>query len=80
MEKENLLKEGKLLLPKIDVVFHALFREENKELLEVLISDVLKEKVRIKTTDKNRYINIKEAKEKLGVMDLRAELENRSAM
>lgn len=80
MEKENLLKEGKLLLPKIDVVFHALFREENKELLEVLISDVLKEKVRIKTTDKNRYINIKEAKEKLGVIDLRAELENRSAM
>ena len=31
-------KKGKLLKPKIDIVFHALFREENKELLGQLIS------------------------------------------
>ena len=30
-----------ILSPKIDVVFHALFREENKNLTEALISDIL---------------------------------------
>ena len=63
-----------LLKPKIDVVFHALFREENKQLLGVLISSVLREKVKVVTTDKNRYVDTKEADEKLGIMDLRAEL------
>lgn len=68
-------RKVKLLCPKIDVVFHALFREENKELLEVLISDVLDEKVTVVTTDKNRYVDTRQAKEKLGIMDLRAELQ-----
>lgn len=54
---------------------HALFREENKHLLGALISAVLEEKVKVLTTDKNRYVDTKEAKEKLGIMDLRAELE-----
>ena len=67
--------EEKLLKPKVDVVFHALFREENKHLLSALISSVLKEKVEVKTTDKNRYVETKDANEKLGIMDLRAELE-----
>jgi len=84
MEKNESVKKEeknvKLLSPKIDVVFHALFREENKELLEVLISDVLNEKVKVVTTDKNRYVDTKEAKDKLGIMDLRAELEGRNAM
>lgn len=75
-EKEKLQTKGKLLLPKLDVVFHALFREENKELLGALTSEIIKEEVKIKTTDKNRYINIAEAEGKLGVMDLRAELED----
>ena len=70
----------KLLCPKIDVVFHALFREDNKELLEILISDVLDEKVHVVTTDKNRYADTKKAKEKLGIMDLIAELQWRSTM
>ena len=64
------------MLPKLDVVFHALFREENKDLLGALTSDILREEVKIKTTDKNRYVDIEEAEDKLGVMDLRAELEN----
>ena len=81
MNKEKTLQEqGKLLEPKLDVVFHALFREDNKELLGALTSDILKEEVKIKTTDKNRYVDIEEADEKLGVMDLRAELENRSTL
>ena len=75
-EKQSLLAQGKLLEPKLDVVFHALFREDNKDLLGALTSDILKEEVKIKTTDKNRYVDIDEANDKLGVMDLRAELEN----
>ena len=73
-------KKVKLLSPKIDVVFHALFREDNKELLEVLISDVLEEKVKVVTTDKNRYVDTKQSEEKLGIMDLRAELQRWNAM
>lgn len=73
-------KKIKLLSPKIDVVFHALFREDNKELLEVLISDVLEEKVKVVTTDKNRYVDTKQSEEKLGILDLRAELQRWNAM
>ena len=69
MGKEEKIS-SKLLPPKLDVVFHALFREDNKELLEGLISDILKEKVKIKTTDKNRYVDLEQAKDKLGIMDL----------
>ena len=57
MEKRELLK------PKLDVVFHALFREENKHLLGALISAVLGEKVNVVTTDKNRYIETQKADE-----------------
>ena len=70
--------KGKLLCPKIDVVFHSLFREENKHLLEALVSTVLQEKVTIKTMDKNRYVEIEDSKEKLGIMDLRAELSDKT--
>ena len=42
-EKQSLLAQGKLLEPKLDVVFHALFREENKDLLGALTSDILRE-------------------------------------
>ena len=69
-------EEKELLKPKVDVVFHALFREENKELTEGLISDIIGEKVKIKTTDLNRYLDIKVAEQKLGIMDLRTELED----
>ena len=79
-EKQSLLAQGKLLEPKLDVVFHALFREKNKDLLGALTSDILREEVKIKTTDKNRYVDIEEADDKLGIMDLRAELENWSTL
>lgn len=75
MEEEN--KRLKLLSPKIDVVFHALFSEENNSLTEAFISDVLGEKVKIKA-NRDRYLSIKSANEKMGIMDLRVELENGS--
>jgi len=63
----------KLLKPKIDVVFHALFREENNRLTEALISDILDEEVKI-ISNMDRHLNIKDASQKLGIMDLRVEL------
>ena len=67
--------EKELLKPKIDVVFHALFREENKNLTEALISDILGEKVKVITSDRDRHLNIKDPEQKFGIMDLRTELE-----
>ena len=69
-------EQKELLKPKVDVVFHALFREENKKLTECLISDIIGQKVKVRTTDLNRHLDIKVAEQKLGVMDLRTELED----
>ena len=70
------LEEKGLLKPKLDVVFRALFREENKNLTEALISDIIGKNIRIKTTDLDRHLDIKVAQQKLGIMDLRTELED----
>ena len=75
IQNENKEEKNNLLKPKIDVVFHSLFREDNKHLLESLLSAILKKDVKVKTTDKNRYLDINSSNEKLGIMDLRAELE-----
>lgn len=64
-----------LLKPKIDVVFHALFRHENKHLTEALIRDILGEKVNVITTNIDRHIGISVPEQKFGIMDLRTELE-----
>lgn len=64
-----------LLKPKVDVVFHALFREENRGLTEGLISDILGEKVKLISSNRDRHVQIKSPEQKLGVMDLRTELE-----
>ena len=69
-------KEKGLLKPKIDIVFHALFREENKGLTEAFITDILGEKVKIKTTNKDRYLDIKDPNQKFGIIDLATELED----
>ena len=42
-EKES-ESQGNLLKPKIDVVFHSLFREGNEGITKALISSVIKEK------------------------------------
>ena len=69
------MEDKQLLKPKVDVVFRSLFRKENKHLTEALISDILGEKVKVRTTDKDRETVKKTAKDKLGVLDLRTELE-----
>ena len=64
----------KLLCPKIDVVFHALFLERNIDDLSNFLSAILREEVNVTSIDKNRYVDIDTVDEKLGIMDLRAEL------
>ena len=59
MMKVEEKKKVELLSPKIDVVFHALFRKENKYLAELFISAMLGRKVKIKDTDLNRHLNNK---------------------
>lgn len=68
-------REVELLSPKIDVVFHSLFRESNNRLTEAFLTDVLEEKVKI-IANLDRHMDIRAAEEKLGVMDLRVELED----
>ena len=66
-------KNKKLLDPKNDLVFHAIFREKNNKLTEAFISAVLKEKVRI-VSNLDRHLDISKVTEKFGVMDLNVEL------
>ncbi|MBR6640848.1 MAG: PD-(D/E)XK nuclease family transposase, partial [Clostridia bacterium] len=71
------MDENKLLIPKIDVVFHALFRESNHKLLESMLSSILGTNVNI-VEYLDRHLDIKDATEKLGVMDLRVRFEDGS--
>ena len=68
-------KESKLLKPKYDVVFRALFGENNINLAEIFISDILGQKVKIEHI-LDRHLNIKVAEQKLGIMDYRTILED----
>ena len=45
LKEKNKLKEGKLLKPKIDVVFYSLFRVGNEDITKAIISDITKEEI-----------------------------------
>ncbi len=64
-----------LLKPKIDVVFHALFRRKNNSILEAMLTDILETKVKI-IENLDGHLDIATADEKLGVMDLRVRFED----
>lgn len=68
-------KSELLLSPKIDVVFHALFRRANNTILEAMLTDILDTKVKI-IENLDRHLDIKTSSEKLGVMDLRVRFED----
>ena len=70
-EKEN---KEKLLKPKIDVVFHSLFREGNEGITKALISSVIKEKINDIKLDNDRHVLGKYPEEKLGILDFKATL------
>ncbi len=71
------MQENKeLLKPKIDVVFHSLFREGNENITKAIISAVTKEKINKIDLDNNRHILGRYPEEKLGILDLKATLDN----
>ncbi len=70
--KENI----QLLKPKIDVVFHSLFRVGNENITKAIISAVTKEKINKIDLNNDRHILGKYPEEKLGILDLRATLDN----
>ena len=72
-KNKEITKEKELLKPKNDVVFHALFGEKNKELCGAMLSSILREDVKLLTTDLNRFVDIDKADEKFGILDYRAE-------
>ena len=49
-------KEEKLLSPKYDVVFHALFRKGNENITKALIQDITQREYKIIDMDKNVII------------------------
>lgn len=65
-----------LLKPKIDVVFHSLFRVGNENIAKAIISAVTKEKIDKIDLNNDRHIIGKYPEEKLGILDLRATLDN----
>ena len=65
-----------LLKPKIDVVFHSLFRKGNEGITKALISSVIKEKINKIELDNDRHVFGKYPEEKLGILDLKATLDD----
>lgn len=65
-----------LLKPKIDVVFHALFKQGNEGITKSMIEAATKEKIEKVDLDNDRYIIGKYPEEKLGIVDLKATLDN----
>ena len=69
-------EEQELLKPKIDVVFHSLFRKGNERITKALITSIINEKIEKVELDKDRYIVGEYPEEKLGIVDMKAELDN----
>lgn len=65
-----------LLKPKIDVVFHALFREGNEKITKAMIQAATKERIQKLNLDNNRHLVGKYPEEKMGIVDLKATLDN----
>lgn len=70
MERKTLLK------PKIDIVFHSLFRVGNEEITKAIIEAVTKEKIESINLNNDRHIIGRYANEKTGILDLKAILNN----
>lgn len=65
-----------LLKPKIDVVFHALIRKGNERIAKSIIKATTKEKIEKVELDNDRHLVGKYPEEKLGIVDLKATLDN----
>jgi len=70
------MEKRKLLKPKIDVVFHSLFKVGNENITKAIISAVTKEKIEKINLNNDRFIMGKYPEEKIGILDLRATLDD----
>ena len=76
MNKETNNKEKKLLSPKLDVVFQALFGEEgNEEITKGFLEAILKEKIEKIDLSKNVILRREFKEDKLGILDILAEVD-----
>lgn len=66
----------KLLKPKIDVVFHSLFREGNENITKAMIEAATNEKINSIKINNDRHLISKYTDEKIGIVDLKATLDN----
>ena len=65
----------KLLIPKTDVVFQALFGTKGSErILEGLLTEILETKVENVSLDINQVLTREMPEDKLGILDLRANI------
>ena len=74
--EEFIEKENTLLKPKIDVVFHCLFKPGNERITKAMIEATTKEKIESINLDNDRYLMKNYPDEKLGIVDLKATLNN----
>ena len=65
-----------LLIPKYDIVFQTLFSRLNERITKAFISDILEMKIEKINLNVDKNLVRRYAEEKLGVLDLRAELNN----
>lgn len=73
-EKEN--KKFKMLNPKTDIVFQMLFSAVNPEITKGLISSMIKEKITSIELDLNKQLIKNAVEDKIGILDLRAKINN----
>ena len=74
-------KRKKLLIPKTDVVFQALFGTKgNERILEGLLTEILENKVENVSLDTNQVLAREIPEDKLGILDLRANVGEKIAV
>ena len=80
IEKKNLEKEKnnktKLLNPKIDIVFQMLFSSQNTDITKGLISALIDKKIEKIELEINKQLIGNKIDDKVGIVDLRARLNN----
>ena len=77
-EKQNISNTTKkILTPKNDVVFSALFSAKNKNLVKSFISSILNQDISEIDMDKSTHLIKNFIHNKLGILDLRVKLDNK---
>ena len=75
-KRKSMERKRDLLKPKIDVVFHSLFRVGNEDITKAIITAITKEKIDRIELENDRHIIGKYTEEKMGILDLKAILDN----